>query len=224
MICVAKVTARVKWKAKVSNFQQGMAMKLGIALALALVGGAAAAAGKAHEARRVDGRPLVKVGEGTRVRDGQKLYEMELWLDEQDARRAFPALVMRAGGHDHARLTRGEHAPAFVVWGHFTKQAVLTFARAVPAATMRRDVGGELGDVKGADALLALFVDAKAGDRWVLTTGDNGQIALDLDGAKKKGPESPKLVRALWEVWLGKRPLSTELRQSLVEHIDVLAP
>lgn len=200
-------------------------MKSWIVLLLAGFGAGTALAGaRAPGPRIVDGRPLVEVGEGARVLDGKKLYDLSLWVDEQDGKRAFPALVMRAGGHDHARLTRGEHAPAFLVWGHFTKQAVLTFARAVPAATMRKDVQSALGDVKGGDALLALFVDAAAGDRWVLTTGDNGQIELQMGKVKKEAPQSPKLERALWEVWLGKKPLSTELRQSLVEHIDVLAP
>src|SRR5947207_2451636 len=80
----------------------------------------------------VDGRRLMMTGQGARVRDGDKLYDVQVWIDETDARRAFPALAMRAGGRDKARLTRGDHAPAFLVWGRFNKQAVFKFARAVP--------------------------------------------------------------------------------------------
>lgn len=186
------------------------------------VAGAHKPAAKQDPPHTVDGRPLILVGEGERVRDGETLYKMEMWVDEQDGKRAFPALAMRAGGRDKSRLTRGDHAPAFLIWGHFTKQAVLTFARAVPAATMRDDVKSALTEVRGADELLALFEDAAAGDQWLVTAGDNGQIALTIGGKKKEAPQSPRLVRALWEVWLGNKPLSPELRHGLIEHIDVL--
>jgi len=199
-------------------------MKTMIGIILAGVIGVAGAAPKSG--RTVDGRPLVLVGQGARVKDGDKLYDMQMWIDEEDGRRAFPALAMRAGGRDKARIVRGDHAPAFLVWGRFTKQAVFKFARAVPAATMREDVKSALDDVKGADAVLALFaVDADAGDEWVLTTRDNGEIELRTGDAKddrKDGPQSPKLQRALWDVWLGAKPLSVDLRRQLIEKINLL--
>lgn len=194
-----------------------------LAMVLAGMLAATAAAAEKDAKRSVDGRPLVLVGQGARVKDGQKLYDLQLWVDEQDGKRAFPALAMRAGGRDKARLVRGEHAPDFIVWGRFTKQAVIKFARAVTAAEMRQDVKSALTeDDDKAAALLALFVDADAGDEWVLTTGDNGQIELATGDGKKQAPQSPKLERALWDVWLGAKPLSVELRRELIEHIDVL--
>ena len=191
-------------------------------LGLLSTGGAA----KAPAPHTVDGRPLVLVGQGARVKDGEKLYDMQMWIDEEDGRRAFPALAMRAGGRDKARIVRGDHAPGFLVWGRFTKQALFKFAKAVPAATMKEEVATGLGDEKGADAVAALFaVDAAAGDEWVLTTRDNGEIELKTgegkDG-KKEGPQSPKLQRALWNAWLGAKPVSVELRRSLIEKIDLL--
>jgi len=186
-------------------------------------GGAAKAPAAPHT---VDGRPLVLVGQGARMKDGDKLYDMQMWIDEEDGRRAFPALAMRAGGRDKAKIVRGEHAPAFLVWGRFTKQAIFKFAKAVPAATMRDEVKELLGDEKGADAVAALFaVDAHEGDEWVLTTRDNGEIELKTGDGKdgtKEGPQSPKLQRALWNVWLGAKPLSVELRRSLIEKINLL--
>ncbi|MDB4966112.1 MAG: hypothetical protein JWN44_1801 [Myxococcales bacterium] len=167
----------------------------------------------------VDGRRLVMTGQGARVRDGEKLYDLQIWVDETDGRRAFPALAMRAGGRDKARLVRGDHAPAFIVWGRFNKQAVFKFAKAVPAATMREDLKSALESVPGADALLEQIDDADAGDEWVLTTRDNGEIELRLGDDKKEAPPNPKLQRALWNVWLGPRPLSVELRRQLIERI-----
>src|SRR4051812_9449971 len=96
--------------------------------------------GKPPAPHTVEGRPLVLVGQGARVKDGDKLYDMQMWIDEEDGRRAFPALAMRAGGRDKARIVRGDHGPAFLVWGRFTKQAIFKFAKAVPAATMRDEV------------------------------------------------------------------------------------
>ncbi len=175
-------------------------------------------------ARSYAGRSLVLVGEGARVKDGEKLYDMQMWIDEEDGKRAFPALAMRAGGKDKTRLVRGDHAPAFLVWGRFTKQAVFTFAKAVTAATMRDEIKNAIGDVPGGDAVVAMFgADAAAGDQWVLTTGDNGQIKLTVgETGDKLAPQSPKLERALWNIWLGNKPLSAELRRALVEKIDVL--
>jgi len=187
-----------------------------------LVGVSAAAT--RGDARSYAGRPLLLVGQGARVKNGDKLYEMSLWIDEEDGRRAFPALAMRAGGRDKAHLGRGDHAAAFLVWGRFTKQAVFTFARAVTAGEMRDEIRGALGDAPGADACAAMFAeDAKAGDQWVLTTGDNGEIKLTVAEGDKLAPQIPKLERALWNVWLGNKPVSPELRRALVEKIDTLA-
>jgi hypothetical protein len=30
------------------------------------------------------------------------------------------------------------------------------------------------------------------------------------------------VARAIWNIWLGEHPLSTDLRRALIEHIDVL--
>jgi hypothetical protein len=183
----------------------------------------AQAADTGHDKRTLAGRPLIKVGGGARVIDGDKLYDMTLWVDEQDAKRAFPALVMRAGGRERRKLISGDHAPSFLVWGRFTKQAVLTFARAVPAAELRKDVEPALESVPGGDAFLSLLNDAKEGEQWVLTSGDNGQLSLAVgEGEPKSLPSSPKLVRAVWSVWLGVKPVAPELRAALIEHIDVL--
>ncbi len=201
-------------------------MKLIATMALLTLPAAALAAPGKAAARVVDGRPLVMVGQGARVKDGDKLYDMQMWIDEEDARRAFPALAMRASGRDKAHLTRGDHGPAFLVWGRFTKQAVFKFARAVPAAVMRDEIKAYLDDVKGAGDVVAMFgKDAEAGDEWVLTTGDNGEIELrtgDGDDGRKQAPQSPKLQRALWNVWLGAKPVSVELRRELLEHLDAL--
>jgi hypothetical protein len=199
---------------------------------LALAGGVAAKekrASKEGPARRLDGRPLLFMGNGLRASDeGEKLYELSLWVDEQDARRAFPALVMRAGGRSKSQLVDSDHTPEFLVYGRFAKVAVLRFMRAFTAAQLRSEIGDALDEkLPGREELLAQLAGVSAGDELTITSRGNDELELLMaDDPKGKplraGPASPKLVRALWEVWLGPKPAWPTLRRALVEHIDLL--
>jgi hypothetical protein len=184
-------------------------------------------------ARTVDGRNLTLLGAGVHKVDGTKDYDMALYVDETDARRAFPALAARAGGRTRSKLLASDHTQSFVVWGHFTKIAVMHFARAVDAAAVRQTLQEafteELGEratpelKKAAEAFLALFEgQLKEGDDLVLRTWEDGRIEVELAGARKTGPQSPKLTRTIWNAWLGAKPISPELRRALVERIDTL--
>jgi hypothetical protein len=180
-------------------------------------------AGAVEPERKVEGKAMILVGSGVRDKEGDKLYNISFFVGEKEARRSFPALVMRAGGKDKARLTRGDHAPAFLVWGHFPKLAVLKFTRAVPAKELRADLQSALDmSVKGADDFLAAVDDARAGDEWLLTSLEDGEVTLTIAGTPRPGPAGPKVARAIWNIWLGEHPLSTDLRRALIEHIDVL--
>ena len=183
--------------------------------------------------RTVDGRPYALLGVGVRKKFVVKVYAMALYIDEAEGRHAFPALVSRAGGHDHAKLTSGDHAQSFVMWGTFGKLAVMHFVRSVDAAKIRgafeEGLEEELSDKsppdikQGAQAFLALFdKDLKDGQEIVLRTTADGKIEVDIAGAKKSGPASPRLARAVWAIWLGAKPISADLRRGLVERIDVL--
>jgi hypothetical protein len=182
----------------------------------------------------VDGRPLTLLGVGVRKRFVIKVYAMGLYVDEAEARRAFPALAQRAGGRDHARLVRSDHAQAFVIWGGFPKMGVLHFVRAVGAERIREafreGLADELSDKAPADlraaaeAFLALFdQDLKEGDELILRTGRDGKVDVEVAGVKKPGPQSAKLVRAVWSIWLGQKAISKDLRLGLVDRIDRLA-
>jgi hypothetical protein len=193
-----------------------------IALAVLLIG-IFSPAGAVEPTRTVDGRSFVLVGSAERKKDDVKFYDMALYVDEVEARRAFPALVMRAGGKDHRRLTGDDHAQSFLVWGRFPKLAILKFARKTTAIELRQELRDGFEDgTKGADALLALLGDMDAGDELVIRTGGEGEIIL-VDGADKKSAHpNPKLVRALWNVWLGTKSISPDVRRALVDKIDVL--
>jgi hypothetical protein len=182
---------------------------------------------------QVAGRPYALVGVGVRKKVMIKVYAMALYVDEAEGRHAFPALVSRAGGSDHARLTKDDHAQSFVMWGTFGKQAVLHFVRDVDASKIRGAFADGLeeelsdkapADLKqGAQAFLGLFdKDLKEGQEIVIRTTADGKIEAEVAGAKKSGPQSPRLARAVWGIWLGAKPISSDLRRALVERIDVL--
>ncbi len=183
--------------------------------------------------RTVEGRSFALAGAGARKGDAGKQYDLAIYVDEIDARRAFPALVARAGGKTRAKLLNGEHAQGFVVWGHFAKLAVFHFARALEADAWKTPIkdglDAELGEKaspelhKQAEALLALFDhDVQEGQDLYLRTDGEGHIEVEFVGQKKQGPQSPKLARALWSVWLGAKPISKELSRALVEKVDLL--
>jgi hypothetical protein len=197
----------------------------------------AAGAGQAEElfapTRTVEGRNFVLAGAGAMKSDAGRDYDLALYVDELDARRAFPALAARAGGKTRARLLNGEHAQSFVVWGHFSKLAVFHFARALEAdawkVPIKDALDEELGDKaspelkKQAEALIALFDhDVQEGQELYLRTDGDGHIEIELAGLKKQAPQSPKLARALWSVWLGGKPISKELQRALVDKVDLL--
>ncbi len=181
----------------------------------------------------VDGRPYVLVGVGVRKKFVVKVYAMALYIDEAEGRHAFPALVSRAGGRDHAKLTSGDHAQSFVMWGTFGKLAKLHFVRDVDAAKIRgafeEGLEEELSDKsppeikQAAQQFLAMFdKDLKEGQEIVLRTSADGKIEATVAGAAKTGPQSARLARAVWGIWLGAKPISADLRRGLIERIDVL--
>jgi hypothetical protein len=183
--------------------------------------------------RTVDDRPYILLGTGLRKKLGFKVYAMGLYVDDSEARRAFPALATRAGGSDHHKLTADDHAQAFVIWGQFPKLAVLRFLRNVSANKIRDTfkesleaqlAGGMTDEIKKSlDEMLGLFDrDMKSGQELLFHSFTDGRIEIEIAGLKKPGPQNARLVRALWSVWLGPKPVSKEMRRSLVDRIEVL--
>jgi hypothetical protein len=184
-------------------------------------------------AATVEGRPYVLLGAGVRKKVLIKVYAMALYVDEAEARHGFPALVSRAGGRDHAKLTASDHAQSFVMWGTFGKMAILHFVRDVDAGKIRGafedSLEDELSDKsppemkQAAKQFLDLFDhDMKEGQEISIRTSADGKIEATVAGVKKSGPQNAKLARAVWGIWIGAKPISADLRRALVERIDVL--
>ncbi len=192
------------------------------------------ASGQKFETERtVDGKSYVLTGTGIRKKFIIKVYAMALYVDEADAKRAFPSVVQRAGGADKAHLLASDHAESFLVWGQFGKTAVLRFVRGVDKGKIqnayRESLSEELSDKSPADLrsaaeqFVALFDhDMQDGQDLIIHTTTDGKVSVEMAGVKKDGPQNAKLNRAIWSIWLGAKPISADLKKGLVDRIEVL--
>ena len=181
---------------------------------------------------KIDGVPYTLIGAGARRVFGFKVYAMGLYLEDEPARRGFPALAARAGGSDHDSLTRGDLAHEFVVLGDFGKAALLHFVRNVSGKETRDayrdcledDVGPRApADLKrDTEAFLALFDDIKDGDNLTIRTTARGQVIVEAHGHKRVGPTNARLAHDIWDIWLGQKPISSDLKRSMLDRIDTL--
>lgn len=180
---------------------------------------------------KLESRSYTLIGSGLRAVKEDKQYVMALYV-EDSARQSFGSVYDRAG-RSRAGLLIESRAQNFFSWGHFAKLAIWRFLRATPkdevAAVFREGLVPLTNDKalpelkKDALAFLALLdKDLKEGEELRLHVDDVGHLDLYLAGVKKAGPQSPKLVRQIWDIWLGYHPVSPQLRVSLVNRLEVL--
>lgn len=180
----------------------------------------------------IDGQPYTLIGAGARKVYGFKVYAMGLYLEDEPARKGFPALAARAGGSDHDSLARGDLAHQFVVLGDFGKAALLHFVRNVSGKDTRDAYREALGDDVGknappdlkrdAEAFLAMFDDIKDGEDLMIRTSAAGQVIVEARGQKKVGPTNVRLAHDIWDIWLGQKPISADLKKGMLDRIDTL--
>jgi hypothetical protein len=180
----------------------------------------------------VAGQPYTLIGAGARKVYGFKVYAMGLYLEDEPARKGFPGLAARAGGSDHDSLARGDLAHQFVVLGEFGKAALLHFVRNVSGKDTRDAYREALGDdisknappdlKRDAEAFLALFDDIKDGEDLMIRTDAKGQVTVEAHGQKKAGPTNVRLAHDIWDIWLGQKPISADLKKGMLDRIDTL--
>jgi tetratricopeptide (TPR) repeat protein len=180
----------------------------------------------------IDGQPYTLLGAGARKVYGFKVYAMALYIEDDPARKAFPRLAAQAGGSDHDTLVRGDIVHQFVINSEFGKAAQLHFVRTVSGKDTRdayRDALGDSASAKAppelkrdAESFLALFDDIKDGEDLIIRTSSEGQIVVEAHGQKRVGPTNQRLARDIWDIWLGPKPISADLKKSLLDRIDTL--
>ncbi len=179
------------------------------------------------------GTDYVLTGASFRSYLGFTVYGVGMYVEEDPARRAYPKLVQKAGGGDLTLLRARDLAQNFVVLGEFGKMGLMYFVRNVGADKIRDAYRQLLLENLKPSAnpqlrqqtqeFLALFDrDMKAGEELAVGTTTEGKIFVAVGAIKKDGPQSPTLAIDLWNLWLGQKPLSKELKQGLVERIQAL--
>lgn len=183
--------------------------------------------------QKVGGRTFLLLGAGARKPPAPAAYAIALWVEQEMAHRAFPALAAKVKGRTRDKLVGGDRSPTFVVWGDFEKIGELRFKEATSAETLRaafeEGLSPLLADKVPADlkdrvrAFLALFDrDLSPGDSIRIHTSPGGAIELEIAGSKKEVPTDARLQRGIWEIWLGGKPVSNELRRALIDRIEIL--
>ena len=212
----------------VAGWLWGLCLLGGLSLPSLAEAGVAESPAPPTETRKVEGKSFVLLGSGSA---GE--YQLSLYVEETEARRHFPALVMRAGGKGRAKLNAGDHAQTFVVWGRFTKLLILRPAHPLVGTKLREMFATalveELADKASpevkqrAEALLALLArDLVETDELQLLVDGDGRVTIDLHGDRRDAPPSPRAVRDLLSLWLGPKAVSAELRRALVDKIELL--
>ena len=165
------------------------------------------------------GKSFTLLGTGVRKKFIVKVYAMALYAESGEGKKAY--------------ASSGEHGAAWIAKGSFDKLAILHFVRDVESEKMRsaytETLADELADSAPADIrtaaqqFIAMFDhDAKSGGEvWVHTSGD-GTVTVDQAGQKKSMKVPPALVRSIWNIWLGKKPISEDLKTGLVSGVDSL--
>ncbi len=179
-----------------------------------------------------DGKPYTLLGVGARKVMGFKVYAMALYVEDEGARAAFPKLAQQAGGADRDSLLHSDLAYKFVVLGDFGKVAIMHFVRAVSANDTRKAYREALAALSGSgapsdlqrdiEAFVLLFDDIAAGEDVVVRSAPDGQISVEAHGQKKLGPKNLRLSHDVWELWLGQKPISGDLKKTILDRIETL--
>jgi len=180
----------------------------------------------------VDGKIYTLLGAGARKVYGFKVYAMGLYVEDEPARQSFPKLAGQAGGSDHATLLRGDLVNQWLVNSDFAKQATLHFVRNVSGKDTRdayrecleEDLGNKAStELKQAtEQFLGMFDDIKDGENLTIRTLVDGTIIVEAHGQKKMGPKNVRLSHDLWDIWMGSKPISADLKKTLVDRVDTL--
>lgn len=180
-----------------------------------------------------DTKDFVLTGVSQRSYLGFSLYSVALYVESEPARRAYPKLVAQAGGNDLIQLRARELAQNFVILGEFGKVAMLRFVRKLSAKQIQDSYRDMLKNNLSSSAppalrqateqFLGLFSrDMSAGEEMLILTDGSGNIRVRSADVLKTGPQNPTLCIDLWNLWLGPKPISTDIKNGLVERIQAL--
>lgn len=171
-----------------------------------------------QETRTVGGKTYQLLGTGLRKKFVIKVYAIGLYVEQAGAKAAY------ASG-------AGAGPQSFVINGSFGKLAALRFLRDVDKGKIQEAyreslagplaAGGQLAT--DAQAFVGLFErDVKQGQEVIIQADEAGKLSVSIGGQRKEGPQNPALAKAIWEIWLGQKPIAPDAKKTLVERLPSL--
>lgn len=176
---------------------------------------------------------------GTALRDKRvllnfKVYAYGLYVDPVGAKKALSAWK----GKSHKSLTKSEDFYAAMLKDDFAKSLRLVFVRDVdgddvesafsdsiePRAKKARD-RRKMPDATAAIRTFKSFFqvdELEKGDEVIFTWLPGGKLETTVKGKRKKQIVSPTLCWALFDIYLGDRPIEEKGKKTMIERLPAL--
>lgn len=165
-------------------------------------------------------------GAGVRTKFVVKVYAGALYLDEAGAGQALSSFK-------GSTLQAAQGSAAFhgaIVKASIPKAIVMKFARAVGkdkiVEAYTEGLESSLGSISGsplkaeAQKFLAMF-NEDIGDSEEIAIYAKGSLLNVFVRGKEKGTiDSAPFAEAVFKIWLGDKPVSADLKKSLVSHVE----
>jgi hypothetical protein len=156
-----------------------------------------------------DGMSLLGAGVRTKTFLKVKVYTICLYVS--DATLAGPLAQYRGRTAD----------PAFyreLATGDFPKQVVMTFVRDATADQVRDGFYEALPTVdrKRLDLFSSHFGAPRKGDVYVIRWGPGGSLEVTAAGQPKPAIADKAFATAVFQIWLGEKPLQEDIKRDLV--------
>lgn len=160
---------------------------------------------------------LSLLGMGVRTRSifRVKVYAIALYV--ADTALAGP-LAAHKGKFDTPEFYRD------LVWGDFEKQINLKFVRDVTRAEVQANFREALPRVNRArlDEFAAHFVDTKQGQEYVLRWAPGGVLETSFAGRPNTPIPDKDFTAAVFDIWLGPRPIQADVKRGLASRAPLL--
>jgi len=102
-----------------------------------------------------------------------------------------------------------------LVWGDFGKQIVMKFTRDVSTDQIRGAFRESLQGTSKLEAFLGYFGDTKEGQEYVLTWKPGGILATKVAGLDKPEISDKTFAAAVFGIWLGEKPIQSDVKKGL---------
>ncbi|MET0551473.1 MAG: chalcone isomerase family protein [Vicinamibacteria bacterium] len=163
-----------------------------------------------------DGWWLLGTGVRTRTLLNVKVYAIGLYVDGP----SYTRLVASKGGN--VRPTPELYKE--LVWGDFGKRLELRFVRDLSASQIQGAFREALpaADKARVDEFVGFFGDITKGQQAVIRWAPGGTLETTVAGTAKPPIANKEFAAAVFSIWLGEKPIQSDIKQGLVGRAAVL--